>query len=144
MNALCSFKLCTLSNEELIKLVDEKTDQMFQNQKVPVRHIPARPNSDYDLLVGELINRFGGIVDKEESTTDPLSIGKSRDIQILERKVSILEKSLDVCTELAKRRMEHYSVDMKAYRKIISEATEYKKALRSIPKWIRRWFTTME
>ena len=58
MNAIADFGLCTLSDEELISLVDKKTDEIFENQTVPVRHIPARPNSDYDLLVGELLVRF--------------------------------------------------------------------------------------
>lgn len=58
MNGLLQFKLCTLTDEELIKLVDETTDQMFKTGKIPYRHIPARPNEDYDLLVGELIVRY--------------------------------------------------------------------------------------
>lgn len=58
MNAIVSFDLCRLSDEELISKIDSLTDEMFQNQKVPVRHIPARPNADYDLLIGELLKRF--------------------------------------------------------------------------------------
>jgi hypothetical protein len=58
MNAIASFRQCTLSDEELIQKLDELTDKMFQEQKVPTRHIPARPNSDYDLLVGELLLRL--------------------------------------------------------------------------------------
>lgn len=58
MNQLVSFRLCTLSNDELMRKVDEMTDAMFQTQRVPDRHIPARPNGDYDLLVGELIKRL--------------------------------------------------------------------------------------
>ena len=58
MNGLVSFRLCTLTDEELIKKIDEQTDNMFRSQQVPVRHIPAQPNNDYDLLVGELIMRF--------------------------------------------------------------------------------------
>lgn len=38
--------------------VDELTDQMSQTGEIPYRHIPARPNADYDLLVGELLKRF--------------------------------------------------------------------------------------
>lgn len=66
MNAICSFRLCTLTDEELIILIDKLTDQMFTNQEVPTRHIPARPNQDYDLLVGELIIRFNQLKEKEE------------------------------------------------------------------------------
>lgn len=58
MNAITSFRLCKLTDEELIQKVDQLTDEMFQNQIVPTRHIPARPNQDYDLLVGELLLRF--------------------------------------------------------------------------------------
>jgi hypothetical protein len=58
MNSITSFRLCKLSNSDLLKKVDTLTDEMFKNQEIPVRHIPARPDSDYDLLVGELILRF--------------------------------------------------------------------------------------
>ena len=50
--------MCTLSDDDLLEKVDRLTDEMFQGQKVPIRHIPAQPNNDYDLLVGELIKRF--------------------------------------------------------------------------------------
>jgi hypothetical protein len=59
MNAITSFRLCKLSSHELIEKLDKQTDEMFQTQQVPTRHIPARPDADYDLLVGELILRFG-------------------------------------------------------------------------------------
>jgi hypothetical protein len=65
MNQIASFRLCKLTNEELLKKVDEETDQIFQNQKVPNRHIPARPDSDYDLLVGELILRFSELLPRQ-------------------------------------------------------------------------------
>ena len=58
MNAIVNFRLCTLSDAELLEKVDRLTDEMYENQKVPTRHIPARPDQDYDLLVGELIKRF--------------------------------------------------------------------------------------
>ncbi len=64
MNAIVDFGLCTLSDEELISLIDKKTDEIFESQTVPVRHIPARPNDDYDLLVGELLVRFGKVKEK--------------------------------------------------------------------------------
>lgn len=62
MNEIVNFRLCTLSNEELLKKVDSMTDEMFETQKVPVRQIPARPNDDYDLLVGEMIQRFYSLI----------------------------------------------------------------------------------
>ena len=58
MNGLIDFRLCTLSDEELMNQVDEQTDMMFLIQEIPTRHIPARPNQDYDLLIGELLVRF--------------------------------------------------------------------------------------
>ena len=58
MNSLVSFHLCKLSDEALAFKVDSNTDFIFQNQKLPARHIPARPDEDYDLLVGELLVRF--------------------------------------------------------------------------------------
>jgi hypothetical protein len=57
MNGIVSFRLCKLSNDELLKKVDETTDNMYKNCRIPDRHIPARPNEDYDLLVGELVVR---------------------------------------------------------------------------------------
>ncbi len=59
MNALVNFGLCTLSDEELVMKVDKMTDGLFEgNGRLPTRHVPARLNEDYDLLVGELIKRF--------------------------------------------------------------------------------------
>jgi hypothetical protein len=58
MNALVSFRLCKLSDKELIQKVDRMTDEMYETQRIPVRHIPARPDEDYDLLVGELVKRY--------------------------------------------------------------------------------------
>jgi hypothetical protein len=58
MNGLVSFRLCTLTDEQLINRIDELTDNMYREQKVPSRHIPARPNDDYDLLIGELLLRY--------------------------------------------------------------------------------------
>lgn len=58
MNAIVGFRKCTLTNEELAKKVDEMTDKIYQDWMIPTRQVPARPNDDYDLLVGELILRF--------------------------------------------------------------------------------------
>ena len=63
MNAIVSFRLCKLSDEELIKKVDSMTDDMYTHYKIPPRHIPAKPDSDYDLLVGELLVRFKKKID---------------------------------------------------------------------------------
>ena len=64
MNAIVSFRQCTLTNEELREKVDEMTDELFdykhksKRDRILTRHIPAQPNDDYDLLIGELLVRF--------------------------------------------------------------------------------------
>lgn len=58
MNAIAKFRKCTLSDDELLKRVDSKVDEMYKKGKIPERHIPARPDDDFDLLVGELIIRY--------------------------------------------------------------------------------------
>ena len=58
MNAIVSFRECTLTNEELIRKVDKAIDRMYDTGKVPTRNIPARPNDDFDLIAGELLVRF--------------------------------------------------------------------------------------
>lgn len=57
MNAITSFRKCKLSNNDLLQKIDVLTDEMFKKQQVPTRHIPARPDDDYDLLIGELLQR---------------------------------------------------------------------------------------
>lgn len=58
MNTIAQFRKCTLSDDELLLEVDQQTDKMYKDGKIPDRQSPARPNKDYDLLVGELILRF--------------------------------------------------------------------------------------
>ena len=58
MNAITNFRKCKLSNNDLLQKIDTLTDEIFKNQEVPTRHIPARPDADYDLLIGELLQRF--------------------------------------------------------------------------------------
>ena len=70
MNDIVRFRLCTLTDEELLDKVDKLTDEMFTTQKVPSRHIPARPNEDLDLLIGELIFRHWQIVKPPEQQSD--------------------------------------------------------------------------
>lgn len=49
MNGLVQFNLCTLTDAELAKRVDGMTDEMYRTGVIPPRHIPARPDKDYDL-----------------------------------------------------------------------------------------------
>lgn len=67
MNTIAGFGLCTLTDQELLDKVDSMTDEIYKecarnrDGKMPyilARHIPARPNDDYDLLIGELLLRF--------------------------------------------------------------------------------------
>ena len=51
MNAITSFRLCKLSTHELISKIDEQTDNIFKKQKIPTRHIPARPDVGSPFLV---------------------------------------------------------------------------------------------
>ena len=84
MNAVASFRKCTLSTIELIAKIDVQTDVMFKKQEVPTRQIPARPNEDYDLLIGELVLRvkeFEKFVNVVENTLN--HIEKTKDIECL-------------------------------------------------------------
>ena len=73
MNKLCHLRLCTLDDEQLMEAIDAKTDEIFQTQKVPAMHIPARPNQDYDLLVGELILRYKAYTIFKPDDPNPIS-----------------------------------------------------------------------
>ena len=77
MNNIASFRLCTLSNQELIEAVDKATDELYNSEKQALRritrHIPARPNEDYDLIVGELIYRFAEMNKQQEKLIKALT-----------------------------------------------------------------------
>lgn len=70
MNAIVNFRLCDLTDEELIDMVDGLTDKIFKEGKLPTRNIPARPNEDYDLLVGELLVRFHSKITSTKTITN--------------------------------------------------------------------------
>lgn len=70
MNGIVGFRLCTLSDEALVKKVDQMCDKMYKTGKIPYRHIPAQPDHDFDLLIGELIYRFHEQVIKEKEGVD--------------------------------------------------------------------------
>ena len=56
---IVQFRKCTLSDKELAEAVAEGLNKMYTEPvQVPPRHIPAQPDNDFDLLVGELIVRF--------------------------------------------------------------------------------------
>lgn len=57
MNTIAGFRQCTLSDEELLDRIDILCDTMYNTGRIPDRQIPARPNEDFDLLIGELLLR---------------------------------------------------------------------------------------
>jgi hypothetical protein len=98
MNTIASFGLCTLSDEELMKKVDAMTDEMYKKMEIPTRHIPSLPNDDYDLLVGELLLRFKGIIEFVKTDGFRLAIETTEDRQkqyenLLDANISEVEKA---------------------------------------------------
>lgn len=87
MNDLSQFRKCTLTDEQLLKAVDTETDKMFEINIVPKKHIPARPDNDLDLLIGELILRFKEKINLlnqvEPSSSGIALIDKERQEQIV-------------------------------------------------------------
>ncbi len=56
---LIQFRLCKLTDEQLAEAVAAGLNKMYLDPaSAPSRSIPARPDKDFDLLVGELIVRF--------------------------------------------------------------------------------------
>ena len=56
---VAQFRKCTLTDKALAVAVSEGLNKMYEAPvSVPTRHIPARPDEDFDLLVAELIIRF--------------------------------------------------------------------------------------
>lgn len=56
---LIQFRKCALTDKPLAEAVAAGLNKMYSEPvSVPSRHIPARPDEDFDLLVGELIVRF--------------------------------------------------------------------------------------
>lgn len=101
MNQITSFRLCTLSNDELLKKVDSLTDEMYKTGKIHTRHIPARPDSDYDLLIGELILRFSESQSELQSLRDR--------VKELEEYQQWLDKKIEQCLEDKSLGREHWA-----------------------------------
>lgn len=70
MNTIVTFRLCTLTNNELLAKVDKGIDKLYEENKILSRYIPARPNEDFDLLVGELLVRFKNLINEQRNTND--------------------------------------------------------------------------
>ena len=71
---LVNFRLCKLSDLELSKAVADGLNEMYSTGKLPERHIPAQPDNDFDLLVGELLVRFRELTNKEPEQEKPFPI----------------------------------------------------------------------
>ena len=56
--ALCNFRLCKISDTDLAERVAAHLTKMYQTGQLPSRNIPAQPDEDFDLLLGELLIRF--------------------------------------------------------------------------------------
>jgi len=118
MNQIVSFRLCKLSNLELLKKVDELTDKIYIDGKIPTRHIPARPDEDYDLLVGELLKRFQEL-DTTLTTTLPPQPVKDDWVSVedglpeVDKHVLVIEKDIFNDTDISIAR---YSYDGGWYR----------------------------
>lgn len=93
MNTIVNFRKCTLTNEELLKAVDTLTDKMYQDGRIPDRQIPARPDADYDLLVGELIKRFLELEETKKMYSEH-TVAMSMMLTVVKEKVVSLEKKL--------------------------------------------------
>ena len=71
MNTIAGFRKCTLTDDELIRIIDSITDKMYKKPfSVPYRSIPAKPNEDYDLLIGELLIRFDELKSAAKAVID--------------------------------------------------------------------------
>ena len=75
MNTIASFRKCTLSDVDLINRIDKLTDEMYTTGKIPSRYVPARPDDDYDLLIGELLIRCKEKILSEEVSPGALKAG---------------------------------------------------------------------
>lgn len=76
MNGVATFRKCSLSNDELIKRADGMIDSLYNENadrhKILSRHIPARPDEDFDLVLGEVLLRLrdAGSVKKLQDLMD--------------------------------------------------------------------------
>ena len=86
MNQITGFRLCKLNGEDLLKRVDEHVDNIYKYGRIPDRHIPAQPERDFDLLVGELVLRFKNAKDLIETclSEDPEDEALNKILNILE------------------------------------------------------------
>jgi len=110
MNSLVKFRLCTLTDEELLKAVDAQTDALAEKGAF-TRHIPARPNSDYDLLVGELVFRF------HERLKRVISLENAdKEIAILRKQLKEANEAIAEIEEDANNRKEQWKEERKEMR----------------------------
>lgn len=55
---IVQFRKCTLNNQALAEKTANILNKMYSDGKIPSRQIPAHPDDDFDLLVGEMAYRL--------------------------------------------------------------------------------------
>ena len=69
---IVGFGLCTLTNKELLEKISNHMTELYEVGSIPTRHIPARPNEDFDLLIGELMVRYHRVAIEDTETEEIL------------------------------------------------------------------------
>jgi len=110
MNSLVKFRLCTLTDEELLKAVDAKTDELSKAGTFTLP-VPARPNEDYDLLVGELVFRFNEHLKRVISLENA-----DKEIAILRKQLKEANEAIAEIEEDANNRKEQWKEERKEMR----------------------------
>jgi DNA repair exonuclease SbcCD ATPase subunit len=123
MNTIVNFRKCTLSDEELLNKVDQLTDQIYQDGKIPARHIPARPDDDYDLLVGELIFRYHNRQEKSINHWMDQALRKSQELADKAKRIKELEAQLDNVKDICSDQMSNF-VAVKEIQKALESSPE--------------------
>jgi len=76
---LVQFRKCTLTDELLAEAVAAGLNKMYSEPvSVPTRHIPARPDEDFDLLVGEMAIR---LLERSASLRRILELSPPKEVQ---------------------------------------------------------------
>lgn len=90
---LIQFRKCTLTDKPLAEAVAAGLVEMYKEPvSVPIRHIPARPDEDFDLLVGEIVVRFLEKLElPQEIETLKSENAKLRELIDIVRKYAIIE-----------------------------------------------------
>ena len=64
---LIQFRKCTLTDKQLAEAAAAWLERIYTPPiQVPVRNVPARPDEDFDLVIGELIYRFSQLIEQQK------------------------------------------------------------------------------